>query len=322
MQDLRKCRILVTPRTFGEYDRSLLDILERTAGEVIYNRAGRPLRSRELQERLPGCDGYIAGLDEIDRPAMEAAGNLKVISRYGAGLDNIDLEAARELGIAVTHTPRANTASVAELTLGLMLAIVRRIPWACARTAHGEWPHLRGASLAGKVIGLLGLGRIGQAVAALLQPFGPHVVAFDPRPEGAFASQHAVELTSRLDLVNRSDLISLHVPLSPATKHLVDGAFLAHMKPGAYLVNTSRGEVIDESALIEALQCGRLAGAALDVLTQEPPQPDHPLLSMEQVIITPHIGSHTDQAANEMGWTALRDCLAVLGGREPQFRVI
>lgn len=322
MRDLAECRILVTPRSFGEYDPALRESLESTVGEVIYNPTGRPLLSAELRELLPGCHGYIAGLDEIDRPALQGAEGLMVISRYGVGLDNVDLEAAKDLGILVTHTPGANASSVAELTLGLMLAIMRRIPLACSLTVHGQWPHLRGASLAGKVVGLLGLGRIGRAVAARLLPFGAQVIAFDPQPDPDFASLRSIELTTRRDLIRRADLLSLHVPLTDETSGMVDGEFLALMKSGATLVNTSRGEVIDEGALIQALRSGHLAGAALDVLAQEPPQPDHPLLNMDQVIITPHMGSHTDQAANEMGWAALRDCLAALRGDAPQFRAI
>jgi phosphoglycerate dehydrogenase-like enzyme len=322
MPDLKDCRILVTPRSFGEYDPALWKKLEATVAEVIYNPSGRALKSAELRDLLPGCDGYIAGLDEIDRPALATADRLRVISRYGVGLDNVDMQAARDLDIIVTHTPEANTISVAELTVGLILALLRRIPTARARTAHAEWPNLRGAGLAGKVVGLLGLGRIGRAVAVRLAPFGARLIAFDPAPSTDFASQHALELVSDQEVVERSDILSLHVPLTPETRRMVSGPFLARMKSGAYLINTSRGEIIEARALVDALESGRLAGAALDVLSREPPPPDHPLLGMDQVIITPHMGSHTDQAANEMGWTALNDCLAVLRGELPQFRAI
>lgn len=320
--DLKSCRVLVTPTSYGRSDPRLRAELEAAVGEVIYNTLGRPLTSEELRALLPGCDGYIAGLDVIDRAALEAADRLKVIARYGVGIDNIDLAAAAEKSIVVTNTPLANASSVAELTIALMLALARSLPTLVAQTKAGQWPRTTGLTLEGKTVGLIGLGAIGKQVARRLRCFGCRIVAYDPAADTAFAAAHGVELSSLDEVLRQADFLSLHVPLTSETRGMVNTQFLARMKPGAFLINTARGEIVDETALLEALQSGHLRGAALDVFSRQPPDPNHPLLALPQVIATPHCGAHTDGALNAMGWGALRDCLAVLRGEEPAHRVI
>lgn len=320
--DLKSCRVLVTPTSYGRSDPRLRAELEAAVGEVIYNTLGRPLTSEELRALLPGCDGYIAGLDVIDRAALEAADRLKVIARYGVGIDNIDLAAAAEKSIVVTNTPLANASSVAELTIALMLALARSLPTLVAQTKAGQWPRTIGLTLEGKTVGLIGLGAIGKQVARRLRCFGCRIVAYDPAADAAFAAAHGVELSSLDEVLRQADFLSLHVPLTSETRGMVNTQFLARMKPGAFLINTARGEIVDETALLEALQSGHLRGAALDVFSRQPPDPNHPLLALPQVIATPHCGAHTDGALNAMGWGALRDCLAVLRGEEPAHRVI
>jgi phosphoglycerate dehydrogenase-like enzyme len=321
MLDLGSCRVLVTPTSYAKDDPALQTELESTVGEVVYNTTGRPLSSTALAELLPGCHGFIAGLDTIDRTALQAADQLRVIARYGAGVDRVDLGAAKERGIIVTNTPGANSISVAELTVGLILALARMIPEANAATKAGEWPRLSGVSLEGKVVGLLGLGSIGKQVARRLAGFDCDVTAHDPAADQAFANRHAVELLPREDVIQGADFLSLHVPALPETRGMVGEDFLSQMKPGAFLVNTARGELMDETALLAALESGQLRGAALDAFATEPPGQDNPLFALPQVIATPHTGAHTDGATNAMGWGALRDCLAVLRGEEPVHRV-
>lgn len=289
---------------------------------MIYNPFGRPLTSSEVQRLLPGCDGYIAGLDAIDRAALEAADRLRVIARYGVGVDRVDLEAAREKGIVVTNTPGANSTSVAELAVGLMLSLARMIPLANQETRTGKPPRIQGVSLEGKVVGLLGLGAIGKLVARRLQGFDCTVLAYDPAVDSAAAQEVGAVLCSQEEVVAKSDFLSLHVPVLPETRGMVDACFLAQMKPGAFLINTARGELIDEVALFEGLRSGHLRGAALDAFAQEPPSEDNPLFSLPQVIATPHMGAHTDGATNAMGWAALRDCVAVLRNEDPIHRVV
>jgi phosphoglycerate dehydrogenase-like enzyme len=307
----------VTPTSYGKNDPRLLSELESTVGQVIYNPFGRPLTSAEVSELLPGCDGYIAGLDFVDRLALEHADQLKVIARYGTGVDRVDLTAATEKSIVVTNTPFANAVSVAELTIGMLLSLARSIPALIADTRAGGWSRTAGVTLKGKTVGLIGLGSVGKQVALRLRAFDCAVIAYDPAADVDFADANRIDLATVEEVIARSDFISLHCPLLPTTRDMVNGSFLAKVKPGAFLINTARGELIDETALYEALQSGHLRGAALDAFTQEPPEKDNP----PQVIATPHSGAHTDGAMNAMGWDALHDCLAVLRGEKPMYPV-
>jgi len=203
-----------------------------------------------------------------------------------------------------------------------MLALARTIPLANQETRAGRQPRVQGVALEGKVVGLIGLGAIGKQVARRLQGFDCTVLACDPLVDTEAAREAGAELCSHEEVVARSDFLSLHVPVVPETREMVDASFLARMNPGAFLINTARGELIDEAALLSALQSGHLRGAALDVFAQEPPGADNPLFALPQVIATPHIGAHTDAAINAMGWGALRNCLAVLRHEEPANRVV
>ncbi len=319
--DLKQYRVLVTPTSYGKNDPRLKSDLENLVGEVIYNPTGKPLTSAQLSELLPGIDGYIAGLDEIDASALAAADRLKVICRYGVGVDNVDLAAASKKNIIVTNTPGANSVSVAELALSLILALARQIMEAGQATREGRWPRLSGVSLEGKTVGILGLGAIGKQLARRLGGFDCRLLAYDPYPDQVFADDHRIELMSIDDLLPQADFVSLHLPLLPATREMVNHTFLSKMKQGSFLINTSRGEVIDEQALLEALKSGHLRGAGLDAFTVEPPPAEHPLLTLPQVIATPHLGAQTDGATNAMGRIALEDCLAVLKGQSPKHQI-
>lgn len=321
-RDLNDCKVLVTPTSYAKHDPRLREELESAVGQVIYNPTGRPLTSAELCELLPGCDGFIAGLDMIDRAALQVCDRLKVIARYGVGVEKVDLEAARAKGIRVTNTPGANSVSVAELTVGLIIALARQIPTAVEKTRGGEWPRLSGATLEGKTIGLLGLGAIGKQVGRRLLAFECRVIAYDPAPDEAFARAYGVELLPQDEVVCSADFLSLHLPVLPETRRLVNAQFLAQMKAGSFLVNTARGELINDTALLTALESGHLSGVALDCFSVEPPDAADPLLKLSQVIVTPHMGAHTDGAINAMGWQALRDCLAVLRGEPAIYPVV
>jgi D-3-phosphoglycerate dehydrogenase len=319
---LKTMRVLVTPTSFSKGDPSMRVTLENAVGEVIYNDSGKPLESEALADMLPGVDGYIAGLDEIDQHALETTSRLKVIARYGVGVDAVDLQTARHKGIIVTNTPGANSRSVAELTIGLMLSLARSIPTAANTTRAGGWPRLSGISVRGKVVGLLGFGAIGQAVARLLSGFETTLLVYDPIATPEQASGLGAVLTSLDEIIRQADIVSLHCPLTADTRNMVNDGFLSTLKPGAYLINTARGELVDETALLAALESGKLGGAALDVFATQPPEVGNPLLSHPRLLATPHMGAHTDGAINAMGWMALNDCLAVLRGEEPRYRVI
>ncbi|HRN69244.1 MAG TPA: phosphoglycerate dehydrogenase [Promineifilum sp.] len=322
MKLLNECHILVTPASYGQHDAGLKTELEAAAGRVTYNETGKPLSSAQLAALLPGVDGLIAGLDTIDAAALAAADSLRVVARYGVGTDNVDLAAARARGIVVTNTPGANAGAVAELAVTLLLLLARPVLGAAAATREGGWPRTSGLSLGGKTVGLVGFGAIGRAVARLLSGFGCRVLAYDPHIDPDQAAELGVTVVELEQLVAASDFVSLHAPATPQTRGLVNAEFLARMKPGAALVNTARGELVDEAVLHEALVSGRLRGAALDAFAHEPPGAANPLLSLPNVIATPHMGAHTDDATTTMGRMALADCLAVLRGEEPVHRVM
>ena len=322
MKPLYDCHILVTATSYGQHDAGLKSELEAAVGRVTYNETGRPLSSSQLAALLPGVDGHIAGLDTIDAAALAAADGLRVVARYGVGVDNVDLAAAAARGVVVTNTPGANARSVAELTVALLLLLARPVLRAAAETRAGGWPRLPGLSLAGKTVGLVGFGAIGRQTARLLAGFDCRLLAYDPLLNEATAAALGVRAAALDELLAASDFVSLHAPVTPATRGMVDEAFLAGMKPGAVLLNTARGELVDEAALLGALTSGRLRGAALDAFAAEPPGGDNPLLALPNVIATPHMGAHTDGATTAMGRMALADCLAVLRGEEPRYRVV
>lgn len=322
MKPLHQCHVLVTPTSYGQHDPGLKTKLEAAVGRVTYNESGKPLSSAQVAALLPCVDGYIAGLDAIDAAALSAADSLRVIARYGVGTDNVDRAAARARGIVVTNTPGANAAAVAELTVALLLLLARPVLSAAAATRAGGWPRTSGLSLGGKTVGLVGFGAIGRAVARLLSGFDCRLLAYDPWCDRQQAERLGVPLVDLDALLAVSDFVSLHAPVTPETRGMVDGAFLDSMKPGACLVNTARGELVDEAALCAALASGRLRGAALDAFAVEPPGAANPLLALPNVIATPHMGAHTDGATTTMGRMALADCLAVLRGEEPAHRVV
>jgi D-3-phosphoglycerate dehydrogenase len=312
--------VLVTPRSFGRDDPTLREELQRRVADVRYAPSSG-MTPDELLALVADVDGWIAGLDYIDSRVLTAARKLRVIARYGVAYDRVDLAAAEEHGIVVTHTPGANSDAVAELTIGLIFALARQIVAADGSVRGGSWPRVEGRSVADRTVGVLGLGAVGRAVAWRARAVGCEVVAHDPFADAAFAANHGIALAAEADVVGRADFLCLHVPLVPETQRMVDDLFLARMRPGAFLVNASRGEVIDEHALVRALESGRLRGAALDTLTEEPPPPGHPLLERSDVILTPHMGAQTDGATSAMGRAALNDCLSVLSGRNAKHPV-
>ena len=319
--ELKKATLLVSPTSYGKNDSRLKTELEDAIGKVIYNPTGKPLTSEEVGNLLREADGFIAGLDVIDRAALKKATRLKVISRYGVGYDNVDLAAAKEMGIVVTNTPGANSVSVAELALGLILALARQISEASKAVQQGNWPRLSGVTLEGKTIGILGLGAIGKRLSRRLAGFDCQILAYDPFADQDFAAKNNIRLLPIDEIIAQADFVSLHLPLLPETRELVNAEFLSKMKKGSFLINTSRGEVVDEAALLAALQSGHLRGAGLDAFSPEPPDPANPLLHLPQVIATPHLGAQTDGATSNMGWIAMKDCLAVLRGEAPKYRV-
>jgi len=321
MKPLKECKLLVTPTSFGKNDPGMIAELKEMAGEVVINTTGRRLLSEDLAVMLPGVDGFIAGNDVIDKNALRSADSLKVIARYGVGIDNVDLDEAKALGIVVTTTPGANSVSVAEQTITLILALMRKLPESVSATRGGGWPRIHGMTLQGKTVGILGFGAIGKQVARRLSNFDCILLAYDPYPDHQSARVYGVKLVSRDEVLSGSDIVSLHSPLLPETRQMINADTLAKMKKGAYLINTSRGELVDEDALLQAVRSGQIAGAGLDVFCKEPPDPASPFLHMPQFVVTPHGSSHTDGAMNAMGRMSMDECLRVLQGEAAKYPV-
>ena len=299
----------------------------RAAGEVIYEPSLWRARA-QLCSLLADCHALIVrNQTMVDAALLAYAPSLKVVGRLGAGLDNLDLPALRARGIVVVTGGQANAIAVAEYTIGAMIALARRLLAADRSTRSGDWERVAfgaGIELYGKTLGLIGLGDIGARVARRALAFGMRVIAHDPliTPTHFAAAELGIALMSLDDVLRESDFVSLHLPLSPTTTNLINASRLALMKPTAFLINSSRGGIVDEAALAEALRAGRLGGAALDVRAQEPPPRDDPLAMQEGTLLTPHIAGLTVESQARVCTTVADDVLRVLRGERPLFSAL
>jgi D-3-phosphoglycerate dehydrogenase / 2-oxoglutarate reductase len=307
-------RVLVTGANLAAPARQILEEIG-AAVVMMPSGTGRDAILGALAE-APTQAILMRGNPPLDAAVMNAAPDLRVIAKHGAGVDSVDLAAAAQRGIRVMVAADANAPAVAEHTLALIFALGRDIVSLAARTRIGAWDRegYSGREISGRRLGLVGFGRIARLVAAKAHALGMEVTALPHRP-GTVDAALAREATSLLALLADSDIVSLHVPLTRETEGMIGRAELAAMRQGALLVNTARGALIDEAALLEALTSGHLGGAALETLTQEPPLPDHPLLSAPRVIVTPHIASATGASLTRMGVVAAQNIAAVLKDR-------
>ena len=283
---------------------------------VVLNPWGRRGTQEEIRQIWDGADAIICGAELFDKAFLDdAPSTLKVLSRYGVGVDNIDISACKAKGIQVCNTPGANADSVAEMAMCLMMACARQVVNHDEHTRRGEWKRFSCMELKGKRLGLVGFGAIGRGVARRAGAFGMEIVAFDPYFNSAAAAELNVAEVTWEELLRSSDVISLHLPSTAATWHLVNAETLAQMKPGAILVNTARGELIDEEALAYALKDGHLGAAGLDVYEHEPLR-ESPLFGLENVTLTPHCSATTPEAAVNMGMMAVDNAYRALNGLE------
>ena len=281
------------------------------------------LKEDELVQVVPDYDALLVrSQTKVTRRVLEAATKLQIVGRAGVGVDNIDVEAATEKGVIVVNSPAGNTVAVAELALGMMLALVRKLVPAHNSVEHGEWKRsaFLGSELYGKTLGVIGTGKIGVEVIRRAQAFGMTVLGYDPFLSTERARQLQIEAMSVDSILERADFVTVHTPLTKETRNLLDAQALAKMKPTAILINCARGGIIDEAALAEALKGGKLGGAGLDVYAVEPPQ-DSPLLGLPNVILTPHLGASTEEAQVEVAVDVARQIGEVFAGRPPQSAV-
>jgi len=273
------------------------------------------LSEDELSALLPGVDGIVAGDDPLTRAVLQQADQLKVISKWGVGVDNIDLAAAEELGIRVSNTPGMFGDEVADVVIGYLVLLARQLHQVDRHVRDGQWPKPEGVSLAGRTIGVVGLGHIGQAVAKRALAMGMQVIGTDVSPESAVAAQRSgVKIVDLPELFRQADVVSLNCPLTAANRHMVNESTLATMKRGAWIINTARGGLIHEDALISALIGGRLGAAALDVFEIEPLPNNSPLRQISQVILGAHNGSNTADAVHRTSVRAIDNLIAGLEG--------
>lgn len=304
-------RIIVTARSFGTASGPHHDFLRDNGCEVDLRAKAHPMTASELREVIGGYDGAIMGLDMCDASVIERADKLRVISRYGSGVDQVDLNAAAQRGIAVTNTPGANKIAVAELAIGLIFALARNIPQVASAARQGTAKRTPGWELTGKTLGIVGLGAVGREVAVRGQALGMRVMAHDPFFVGNAPPVPLVELPT---LLHESDVISLHCALTSETERLIDATRIAQMRDGACIINTARGGLIDEEALHAALTNGKLLGAAADMLQDDPPPIDHPLLALDHFIYLPHLGATTRESVQRMSMMTAQNLVAVLRG--------
>ncbi|KKM12851.1 hypothetical protein LCGC14_1719740 [marine sediment metagenome] len=305
--------ILVTTHPFGSYNKEPINMLTETRWNVCYNSLGRRLKYDEVKDMLKNMDGVIAGTELYNRESIQCAPNLKVISRVGIGFDNIDLDVCKERGIRVTYTPEAPSDAVADLTVAQIINLLRGVHLSDKSIRNGKWERILGLLISEVNIGVLGVGRIGSRVVERLKPFFPkNIFTCDIHPNEYI---EGVIWENKDDLFKKSDLVTIHIPLSERNRHYVSLNEMGMMKRGSYLINTSRGAILNEEDLVVCLENKHLAGAALDVFEKEPY--DGILKKFDNIIFTAHIGASAKRSRFLMEKRAAEDCIRVLNNQSP-----
>ena len=309
-------KILITPRSLTKDRHPDLNRLASAGYELVFSSPGKQPTEEELLSLLPQCAGYLAGVEPVSAKVLEAARLLRVISRNGTGIDNIDLAAAQRQCIRICRAEGANARGVAELAVGLMLALARSIPFSDHHLKAGDWQRRKGMELQGKTLGVVGCGRIGRLVASMGLGLGMDVVGYDVVPDPSFQPSDRFRFASLDEVLHHAHVITLHCPALPGGRPLIDAAALAKMPRGVLLVNTARYDLVDASALTAALQSGQVAGAAIDVFDREPPV-GNSLVAHDRVIATPHIGSFTEESVDRSVEVAVTNLLTHLKTDQP-----
>jgi D-3-phosphoglycerate dehydrogenase len=300
-------KVLVTPRSFGKEDPALFQMLEDAGLEAVRNDTGSILSKERMIEKIAPCAGVIVGVDPLDADVIAAAPHLRAIAKYGVGVDNIDLSAAKARGIKVSRTVGANAAAVADYAMALILALSRKLLTIDRRCRAGDWGKITTSDVTGGTLGLLGLGAIGKLVAKRAQGFDMKVLAYDVMWDESYAAANGIEFAKPERILREADFISLHMPLLPSTENFIGEAELSMMKPTAVLINTARGGLVDEVALLAALKDGKIGGAGLDAFREEPPAPDW--FQLDNVVLGAHCAASTTGASRMMGRMATENLI-------------
>ena len=314
-------KVLIAPATLAGVEAPYLQVLRDAGFQPVFPPVTRQLLENEILEQLHGIVACLAGSEPYTPRVLAANPGLRVIARVGVGYDAVDLEASTAHGVAVCIAPGTNQESVAEHTFALILALAKNLIAQHLGTKAGDWPRQANLPLRGRTLGIAGLGRIGKAVAVRGAAFGMPLLAYEPYPDGNFVSRFGIKLVSLEQLLAESDYLTLHVPLTPESKHLINRRTLALMKPTAFLINTARGGLVCEADLLEVLKARRLAGAALDVFEQEPPGKPA-LFDLDNVVLTPHAAGVDLQSRDDMALSSARSIIALSRGDWPAEAVV
>lgn len=319
----RPRKVVVTQRFFDDRTQAYLRAngCEVLIARLPPGKADGDLSHETLVELLEGAAGWIVGHARVTRELLQALPDLQIVSRRGVGYDRVDLDAARDLGRVVTIAAGGNDASVADHVIGLMLSVGRRFRESQQRLLDGDWAILMGSDLCEKTVGVVGLGRIGKSVVKRLAGFDCKVLVHTTHPDDAYAQTTGVEYVDLPELLARSDYVTLHAPLTPATRSMIDASAIETMKPGAILINTARGGLVEDAHLLDALRAGRLGGAGLDVFVSESDPAYKPisqaLLALPNVVGTPHAGASSREGLDRTNMVAAQSVVAVLDGADP-----
>jgi len=305
-------RVLITPRSFGRHDDEPFRMLEEKGLEIVLNDKGRIMDEEEMKAAIAGACGVIIGVDPLYASVMAEAPELRAVAKYGVGTDNIDLDYCREKDIKVSVTAGANSEAVADYTFALFLALARRVIEIDGRCRERDWTKVTTSDVAGKVLGIIGLGAVGKGVADRAKGFGMKVLAYDIYLDEKTAREAGVEYAAIDEICERGDFISLHTPLTEDTRNLIGKREIEMMKPGAYIVNTARGGLIDEEALLTALEEERIGGAGLDVFSEEPPS-DERWYTLNNIVMGSHCGASTKGAEENMSLMSAQNLIRDLG---------
>ena len=306
-------KVLTTPRSYGKTDPAVFEMLEEAGIEVIRNSSGSIFTKEQMIESIADCDGVIVGVDPMDADVIAAAPKLKAIAKYGVGVDNIDLEAAKARGIKVSVTVGANSEAVADYAFALLMAAARKLTLIDRECREGNWKKITTRDVSRGTIGIAGMGAIGKLVAKRARAFDMEVLGYDVYWDEKFAEEYGVQRASMEEIYEKADFISLHVPLLPSTRGMIGKEQLAAMKKDVILINTARGGLIDEDALLTALENGSIGAAAIDAFEHEPPT-DPRWFRLDNVILGSHCAASTSGAARNMGRMATANVIRDLKG--------
>jgi len=311
---MEKFKLLITSHSFGSCGEDVFTKLESAGIEYKTIHSKQILKEEDFLDIIDDYDGVIVGADIISKKVIDKAEKLKIISKHGIGLDNIDLQAAKEKGITVSFARGSNSVAVAELAIAMMMNLARLVDISSKEIKNGEWIRRKGKELSGSVVGVVGTGNIGKELIKRIAAFGSEILMYDQFQDHALEEKYNARYVNLNELLRRSDFVSLHLPYMPETKDLLDKETLSLMKKDSYLINCARGGIVNEDDLYEALKDKKIAGAAIDTFVDEPPFGSK-LLELDNLICTPHLGAYTNQAINNMSQMSAQAIIDFVEGR-------